>query len=104
MAYEDDEQQPSQKRLRKALLDQVRRAQVEQQKKELMKKILDQPAFDRLMNVRVSNMELYSQLVDLIISLSQQQRLQGKLTEAQLISILEKVTARKDTTIEFKHK
>ena len=100
---EEDEQR-DQKRLRKALMEQLKRQQIEQQKKEVIKKLMDQAAYDRLMNIRVSNVDLYSQLVDLIISLAQSNRLQGKLTESQLLSILEKVTYKPDTKIEFKHK
>ena len=99
---EDDQQ--SQKRMKKALMEQLKRQQIEQQKKEIIKRLMDQAAYDRLMNIRISNSDLYSQLVDLIISLAQQNRLQGKLTEQQLLSILEKATARPDTKIEYKHK
>lgn len=100
---EDDEQQ-NQKRLRKALMEQYKAAQIEQQKKEVMQKLLTPEAYQRLMNVRASNHELYSQLVDLLISLAQQQRLPPKVTEAQLIQILQKLTQRPETKIEFKHK
>lgn len=78
--------------------------QIEQQKKELLRKLMEPAAYERLMNIRISNPELYQQLVDLIISLAQSQRLSGKLTETQLLSILQKVTARPETKIEFKHK
>ncbi len=77
---------------------------MEQQKKEILKKLMEQPAYDRLMNIRISNADLYSQLVDLVISLAQSNRIQGKLTEAQLLQILEKVTYRPDTKIEYSHK
>jgi DNA-binding TFAR19-related protein (PDSD5 family) len=102
MAEDDD--QHNQKRLRKALMDQMKRQQIEQQKKEVIKRLMDQAAYDRLMNIRISSPDLYTQLVDLIISLAQTQRLQGKLTEGQLLAILQKVTYRPDTKIEFKHK
>lgn len=103
MADEEDDQR-SQKRLRKALMEQMKRQQMEQQKKEVIKKLMVQAAYDRLMNIRLSNPDLYAQLIDLIISLAQSNRLQGKLTEEQLLSILQKVTYRPDTKIEFKHK
>ncbi|MCL5430122.1 MAG: DNA-binding protein [Candidatus Marsarchaeota archaeon] len=102
---EDEEGAPSQqKRIRKALMDQYKRLQMEAQKKEIVKKFMEPAAYERLMNIRASNPELYSQLVDLIISLAQGNRLKGRLTEAQLVSILEKVTYRPETKIEFKHK
>lgn len=82
----------------------MKKQQIEQQKKEIVKRFLDQGAYDRLMNIRLSNSDLYTQLVDLIISLAQSNRIQGKLTEEQLLQILEKVTYRPDTKIEYKHK
>ena len=102
MSDEDDQQ--SQKRLRKAIMGQMKRQQIEQQKREIVRKLMDQAAYDRLMNIKISNQDLYSQLVDLVISLAQSNRIQGKLTEAQLLQILEKVTYRPDTKIEYKHK
>lgn len=98
------EEEAQRKRLRKMLAEQYRAAAIEQQKKEAIQKLLEPAAYTRLMNVRASNPELYTQLVDLIISLAQQQRFAGRLTEAQLIQILQKVTYRPDTKIEFKHK
>ncbi len=105
--YEDDEsqgQESSQKRLRKAIEQRMRANAVAQQKKEVLKKLMDQPAYDRLMNIRLSNEELYSQVVDLIISLAQTGRINGRMTEPQLLAILQKVTYKKEPTLEFKHK
>jgi DNA-binding TFAR19-related protein (PDSD5 family) len=104
MASEEEDEQRSQKRAQKAMMERYRMLQIEQQKKELLRKLMEPAAYERLMNIRISNPELYQQLVDLIISLAQSQRLSGKLTETQLLSILQKVTARPETKIEFKHK
>jgi DNA-binding TFAR19-related protein (PDSD5 family) len=105
MPYEEgDDERSQQKRLRKAIEARMRAAQIEQQKKDVLKKIMEQAAYDRLMNIRLSNYELYSQIVDLIISLAQNGRINGMLTEQQLISILQKVTFKKEPTVEFKHK
>ncbi|MFI5412506.1 MAG: DNA-binding protein [Candidatus Micrarchaeales archaeon] len=100
----EEEGAHDQKRLRKALMEQLKRQQIEQQKREVIKKLMDQAAYDRLMNIKIANNDLYTQLVDLIINLAQSNRLQGKLTEQQLLQILEKVTYRPDTKIEYKHK
>jgi DNA-binding TFAR19-related protein (PDSD5 family) len=105
MPYEDSEEQPNnQRRLRKAIEARMRAAELEQQKKEALRKLTDQAAYDRLMNIRLSNQELYSQIVDLIIQLAQTNRINGKLTETQLLAILQKVTYKKEPTMEFKHK
>ncbi len=104
MDYEEESEGQQQKKLKKRLMEQYQRAQMEQQRKEIMQKLLEPAAYDRLMNIRLSNPELYVQLVNLVISLAQSERLSGKLTEAQLIAILQKVTYKPDTKIEYKHK
>jgi programmed cell death protein 5 len=103
MADEESEQR-YQKDIRKRVAEAMRKAQMDQQKKELMRQLLDPKAYERLLNIKLSNQDLYDQLVGLIISLAQNNRLQGKMTEEQLKGVLEKVTYRKEPTIEFKHK
>lgn len=104
MNGEEDQQDPGEKRLKKALVQQYKMMQAEQQRKEVMQKLLEPNAYERLMNIRAANPELYTQMVNLVISLAQSQRINGKLTEQQLIMILQKVTARPESKIEFKHK
>ena len=101
MAEEEDQYQ---KRMRKKVVEALREAQMEQQKKEIMRRFLDGTAYDRMMNVRVSNPELYDQLVNLIVSLVQSNRITGKLTENQLKALVERITYKKEPTISFKHK
>lgn len=101
---DEEEDQRYQRELRKKVTEAMRRAQVEQQKKELMRQLLEPGAYERLMNIRLSNQELYEQLVSLILSLAQSNRISGKISENQLRSILGKITYRKEPTIEFKHK
>ncbi len=92
------------KKLRKRYEAAVRHMQEEQQKKELARRLLDDAAYERLMNVRNGNEELYNQVLNLLISFVQAQRLSGKITDTELLSILKKVTARHEPTISFKHK
>ena len=99
---EEDEQQHQ--KLQKRLVDAVRRAQMEEKKKDLIKRITEPAAYERLMNIRASNPELYGQLVDMMISIIQSNRVAGKISEQQLVSLLERMTARNETTIEFRHK
>jgi len=100
LANEDDEE----KELRKAVAKRLRELQIEQQKREIVRKYLEPAAYERLMNVRVSNYELYAQLLDLIISMAQSNRLPGRISEKQLIDLLTKLTARPEPKIEFRHK
>ncbi|MGC8662701.1 MAG: DNA-binding protein [Candidatus Micrarchaeia archaeon] len=92
------------KELRKAVSKKLRELQIEQQKREVVRKYLEPAAYERIMNVRVSNYELYAQLLDLIISMIQSNRLQGRISEKQLVDLLTKLTVRPEPKIEFKHK
>jgi programmed cell death protein 5 len=100
----EEDEQARRRELQKRVGDALKRAQLEERKKEIVKRLLEPAAFERLMNIRASNREMYSQLVDMMISLAQQNRLGGKVTEAQLKSILGRLTERKEPTIEFRHK
>jgi programmed cell death protein 5 len=104
MADEEAGQQEYQKKLRKRVEEAIRRAQLEERKKEMVKQVLDDMAFERLMNIKVSNGELYAQLVDMLIRLAQAGKVQGKVTEKQFRELLARLTTKRETTIEFKHK
>ena len=71
---------------------------------EIAKRLLDPSAYERLTNIKMSNPELYRQLVNMLISLAQQNRIQGKVTEQQFRSLLERLTQKEETNIEFRHK
>jgi DNA-binding TFAR19-related protein (PDSD5 family) len=101
---EDDEDRQYQKNMRKRVADALKAAQLEEQKKDIMRQFLDDRAYERLMNIRMSNNDLYNQLVNLVVSLAQSNRVTGKISEKQLISILTKMTSKREPTIEFKHK
>ncbi len=90
--------------MQKALMERQKMILAERQRKDAMLRLLEPAAYERLMNVRISNTELYQQLVNLIISLAQQNRINGKLTEKQLLQILERATVTPETKIEYKHK
>lgn len=91
-------------KIRKEMQRRVRAMQIEQQKRELARKYMTTEAYERLMNVRISNHELYSQLVEIIIATVQSKRLVSKLTEQQLKEILARLTYRPEPTIKFQHK
>lgn len=78
--------------------------QLEQQKREIMSRFLESDAYERVMNIRSANPDLYEQIVNMVISLVQTKRISGKMTDAQLRSVLERITARPETKIDYKHK
>lgn len=101
---EEEQQGGDQRRMNRRVNAVLKSMQMEQQKREAMKQLLESPAYERLMNIRVSNHDLYDQVVNVIIQLAQTGRLQGKMSETMLMSILSKITTKKETTINFKHK
>src|SRR5208283_3005391 len=101
---EEDEEQRYQKEMRRRVAEAMRRAQMEQQKKDVMRQFLQPDAYERLMNIRVSNPELYDQLIGMVVQLVQSNRVTGKISEVQLRSIIEKITFRKEPKISFEHK
>ncbi len=90
--------------LKKAWAKALKEAEAEQQRKEVLRRFLDDASYERMMNIRASNRELYLQLTDLIVSLAQSNRLTGKLTEAQFLQLLQKLTYRPEPKISFRHK
>jgi DNA-binding TFAR19-related protein (PDSD5 family) len=104
MMEENDEEQQYQKKLQRRYQEAVKRAQLERQMAEIAKRLLDAGAYERLTNIKTSNPELYQQLVQMLIQLAQQNRINGKVTDAQFRSLLERAVHKEETTIEFKHK
>lgn len=100
---ENDEEQ-YQKRLQRRYQEAVKRARAEQQMAEIAKRLLDASAYERLTNIKTSNPELYRQMVSMLISLAQQNKINGKVTEPQFRNLLERMTQRDETSIEFRHK
>ncbi len=100
--YENDNEY--QKEIKKRLSRSIKQMQIEEQRKELMKQVLDSTAFERLMNVRIANYNLYIQIVNVLISFMQSGRISGKISETQLTAIINKMTQKTEPKIEFKHK
>ncbi len=101
---EEEHGAADEEKLRKAYANRLRQMQAEQQKRERARRLMTPEAYERLMNVRMANYELYSQLVDLVISLAQSGRATSRITEEQLKSILAKMTYRPEAGIEYRHK
>jgi len=94
----------AQARIRKEVQRRLREIQIEQEKKATVKRLMTPEAYERLMNVRVSNYELYSQLLDLLIAMARGNRISGTITEPQLRDLLSKLTYKPESKIIFKHK
>lgn len=98
------EQDEQNEKYRKEMARRVKAMQIDQQKRNLVRQYMTTDAYERLMNVRISSYELYSQLVDIILSMAQQKRIASKLTEPQLKDLLARLTYRPEPSITFQHK
>ncbi|MEM0159876.1 MAG: DNA-binding protein [Candidatus Micrarchaeaceae archaeon] len=98
------EGQDEEERYRKALAKRIKEVQIEQQRAALLRKYLTPSAYERIMNVRVSNYDLYLQATEVIFAMIQSGRLASKMTEEQLLSVLSRFTSRSEPTIEFRRK
>ena len=92
------------KELKERLQKYQQTRELEMQKKFALKYIVDAPAYERLMNVKIANPALYDQIVTMLIYLYQNKQVKGKVTDEQLKAILAKITARKEPEITFKKK
>ncbi|MGC8572321.1 MAG: DNA-binding protein [Candidatus Micrarchaeia archaeon] len=99
-----DETDNEEEKLKSALVEQYKKLQLEQQKKEIAHSLLDQDAYDRLMNIRLSNPDLYNQIINLLISFAQNGRLQTKMNIQQFLALVQKLTYKPDIHINYKHK
>ena len=78
--------------------------QLEAQKRSLLLKILEPTAYERMMNVKLAKPELYERALATLAYLVQQKQIKGKINDETLRQVLEKMTERRETTIEFQHK
>jgi len=99
----DEEELADLRRKRMAELQQAQ--EMESQKKSLLRSLVDAKGYERLMNVRLANPELYDQLVSLIAYLYRGGQVKGKITEAQVLQLLGKLRGReREPTITVKRK
>jgi DNA-binding TFAR19-related protein (PDSD5 family) len=74
----------------------------EEEIKRAMAKILEGNAYERLMNVKIANYELYAAAVNSLIYLYQTTG--RKITEKELLKLLESLTKKKEGEIKFYRK
>lgn len=91
-----EEQSLQQKRLQQL--------QLEARKRSLLRNMLSDSAYERMMNVRLSNPELYDKVVSSLAYVAQSGKPMERITDEQLYSLLSKMSAERETTIEFRRK
>ncbi|MFA4982638.1 MAG: DNA-binding protein [Candidatus Micrarchaeia archaeon] len=97
----EDSQQAQQQSLQQKRMQQL---QLEMQKKELLRRMLSDEAYSRMMNVRMSSPELYEKVVSSLAYIAQSGKARGKFSDGQIHSLLVKMTSRPETKIEFRSK
>lgn len=98
---EEARQQALQKMLEESK-KQDREAQAEQALNQVLKNLLTDEARQRLYNIRLVNNSLFSQAVQTIVYLSRQGRIEEKIGDTELKQLLERLSAKKETTIRRK--
>lgn len=76
----------------------------EQQKKLFLRQVLEEKAYERIMNVRLSSPETYQQVYSLLTYLAQQGQIKGKVSEEKLLALMQKMREKKETKISFARK
>ena len=82
--------------------DQMQQQQLQEQLKAVSMQILEPAARERLNNLRVVKPELAMQLEAYLAQLYQAGQIKQKITEAQLVSILKKLSEKRDIRIRRK--
>ena len=101
---EDNEENSEQEKLKSAYQKRLQQMQQDAQKRELLKKLMEPSAYERMTNVRISNPELYEKVVSSLAYVLQSGRKMERITDAQIYDLLVKMTEKRETSIEFKKK
>lgn len=88
--------------LRKQLLERQKALEAEAQLNRVVKTLLDDSARERLNNVKLVNSELYMKAVQAIIYLYNSGKIQEKISEAQLLQLLQTLRNKREITIRRK--
>ncbi len=102
---EEELAQLRERKLQEQYAKMAKAQQLDEQMKTVLKHVLDDKAYERAMNVRLSSPELYQQVVALLAQLYRSNQLKGKVQDEQFKKLLERVTGtRHEPTIAFKKK
>ena len=79
--------------------------QKEAQLRDILRQIHDSKAFERLMNIRLANRELYLQIAQTVVYAYQGGQIKGKMSEEVLVSLVNRMkSGEKPTSITVKRK
>lgn len=104
MEEEGEMDQARASKLRKRLAEMQKMQEAEAQIRAMLRGVLEPEAYERLMNVRISNPELYMQVAQMLITLARNKQLAGKVGEKDLRALLAKLTERHEGGIHIERK
>lgn len=73
-----------------------KRKLIELKIKQNLLQVLDGVAYERLMNVKIANEDLYAQIVNLLLYLYQNGQIKGRIGEPELKNLLSRVLSKKE--------
>ncbi|MFH1225038.1 MAG: DNA-binding protein [Candidatus Diapherotrites archaeon] len=86
----------------RAVAERQRMLEAEMQLSSIMRNVLEGKARERLNNVRLVNRELYYKVTQAVMVLAQRGEINGKLGDAELKDLLERLARKRETTIKRK--
>jgi len=90
---------------KKKIAQMQKQQEQDSQKKMLLKNLVEPAAYERLMNVKLANPELYDQVVNVVAYVFKSGNVKGRLTEGQILQLLEKLRGKSyEPTITVKRK
>lgn len=92
----------SQENTKKQLEEAQNAMQIDAQIKGVMARILESSAYDRLMNVKMSNQELYTKTVNSLVYMYK--KLGRKITEKELVTLLSASVEKRTGSLEIRRK
>ena len=95
-------QQRIEKQIIQSRIQEIQTKETEKMLKNIASKILDRKAYERLMNLKLVKPDLALQLELYFAQLYQTGQLKTKITEAQFVEILKKVSEKKEFRIKRK--
>jgi DNA-binding TFAR19-related protein (PDSD5 family) len=102
---EQEGQEEQQAQMQQLYQKRLQAMQLEMQKKEVLRRMLSEAAYERMMNVRLSSPELYDKVINSLLYVSQSGRqMEGKISDEQLYALLQKMTQKRETSIEYRSK
>jgi len=102
MNEEDIKNRMLQQRMQEQFASQMQQKQLEEIIKNIMLKIMDKKAGERLANLKLVRPEIAMQLELYLAQLYEAGQIKGTITEEQLIMMLKKITEKPETRIKRK--